>query len=356
MEVKGMMKRFTAVLLICCMVFSLAACGKKKQDVLGKKDTGQTSQKEETNTQGTKNEAVLKIGFSTDASDPRVQSAELFRDLVEEQTQGRIQVELHPDGELGSDAELIQGVIGSTLDMTVSSAGNFANYVGNVGVSAFPFLFSDFEQAWDFIDGKEQQEIEKELEEYNIKVLAHFDNGFRCVTTSKDAGPVQSVADMEGLKIRTPENQIVMETLSALGAKPYVLGFTQLYDALKQGDFDAQENPIPVIYNHKLYEVQANLAITNHSYDAMPFVIRHDLWNELSKEDQLIIQASAVEAQQKNRQMIQEQTEEYLQKLEKKGMKITYPDLEEFKEATAKVYDYFSSSYGKELMESLKNK
>lgn len=348
--------RFTAILLICSMVLTLAACGKQKPDSSVKQDNSQISQTEQTDSPNKKHTAILKIGFSTDASDPRVQSAELFRNLVEEETQGRIRVELHAGGELGSDAELIQGVIESSLDMTVSSAGNFANYASNVGVSAFPFLFEDFEKAWEFIDGKEQQEIEKELGEYNVKVLAHFDNGFRCVTTSKEAGPIQSVADMEGLKIRTPENQIVMETLSALGANPHVLGFTQLYDALKQGEFDAQENPIPIIYNHKLYKVQANLAITNHSYDAMLFVIRNDLWSEFTKEDQLIIQASAIEAQQHNRELIQKQTTEYLQKLEKKGMKITYPDLEEFKDATAKVYDYFSTSYGKDLMEKLKNK
>lgn len=350
-----MKKRVLAVLLICCMVFSLTACGEKKTKSTGSGDDSQaTDQAEQTDPPETKNQVVLKIGFSTAESDPRVQSATLFKEQVEEQTQGRIQVELHANGELGSDAELIQGVISSTVDMTVSSAGNFAGYVHNVGVSAFPFLFSDYEQAWDFVDGKKQQEIEKELEEHNIKVLSHFDNGFRCVTTSKSAGTIQSVADMKGLKIRTPDNQIVMETLSALGAEPSVLEFTQLYDALKNGEYDAQENPIPVIYNHKLYKVQANLAITNHSYDAMPFVIRHDLWQELSREDQLILQASAIEAQQHNRQMIQEQSKEYIGKLQKKGMNITYPDLEEFKKATEKVYDQFSSSYGKELMESLK--
>lgn len=352
-----MKKWLVAVLLVCLMVFSLTACGERKKNPSGNRaDSQASSQAEQTDLPETKNQVVLNIGFSTDESDPRVQSAALFKEQVEEQTEGRIQIELHAGGELGSDAELIQGVISSTVDMTVSSAGNFAGYVHNVGVSAFPFLFSDYEQAWDFIDGKKQQEIEKELGEHNIKVLAHFDNGFRCVTTSKTVGPIQSVADMKGLKIRTPENQIVIETLSALGAEPSVLEFTQLYDALKKGEFDAQENPIPVIYNHKLYKVQANLAITNHSYDAMPFVIRHDLWKELSREDQLVLQASAIEAQLHNRQMIQEQTQEYIGKLQEKGMNITYPDLEDFKKATEKVYDHFSSSYGKELMDLLKDK
>jgi len=78
---------------------------------------------------------------------------------------------------------------------------------------------------------------------------------------------VNKVADMKGLHIRTPANQIVMETMTALGANPEPLDFGKLPAALKAGQFDAQENPIPVIYNNKLYEVQKFLSITNHSYD-----------------------------------------------------------------------------------------
>lgn len=297
---------------------------------------------------------ALHIGFSTGEDDPRVLAAKQFKEEVEEKTEGRIMVYLHPDGELGSDAELIKGIIDESVDMTVSSAGNFANYVNEVGVSAFPFLFSDFEEAWTFMDSELMTTLDDKLEEYNIHVLSYFDNGFRCVTTSQKAGPVEKAADMKGLKIRTPENQIVMETMAELGANPHVYDFTKLYEALKNKEFDAQENPVPVIYNHKLYEVQSYLAITNHSYDAMPFVIRQDLWEDLKAEDQEIISAAAISAQERNRQMVKEQTEDYEKRLEKEGMTITYPDLEEFKEATVKVYDYFADSYGEELMEAVK--
>jgi len=352
------MKKWSKVLLLCSMMISLTACTNKPAE--GQTDDGKATEQtfEENMVQASSAEReeqlILKAGFSTDASDPRVKAAKTFKSLVEDQTNGQITVELYPNGELGADAELIQGVIEGNVDMTVSSAGNFANYVTKAGVSAFPFLFSDFEEAWEFVDGEVERQIEEELEEYNIKVLAHFDNGFRCVTTSEAVGPIYSVSDMSGIKIRTPENQIVMETLSTLGAEPYVLDFTKLYDALQNGEFDAQENPIPVIYNSRLYEVQSFLAVTNHSYDMMPFVIRADIWNSLTAQEQEILQSAALEAQNQDRKMIQTQTSQYIEMLEQKGMTITYPDLEEFKEATAEVYDYFSSSYGEELMELLK--
>lgn len=297
---------------------------------------------------------VLRAGFSTGASDPRVVATELFKEEVEAATEGRITIEIHPDGELGADSDLISGVVNGDVDITASSAGNFASYSPNVGISAFPFLFDDFDDAWRFVDSDTEIEAEKELENYNIKVLGHYDNGFRCVTTSEKVGPVSSVSDMNGLVIRTPENQIVMQTMLLLGAQPKVLDFTKLYDALKNGEFDAQENPIPVIYNNNLYEVQSNLAITNHSYDVMPFVIRQDVWDKLSDEDQNILLEAAKKAQEKDRELVKSQTEEYIQKLQDEGMTITYPDLDEFKKATETATDIFKDTYDVDLLKGVK--
>jgi len=297
---------------------------------------------------------VLKAGFSTNSSDPRVVATEQFKKEVEEKTEGRIQIEIHPDSELGADSDLIKGVVNGTVDITASSAGNFASYEPNVGISAFPFLFDGFEDAWEFVDGSVETKAESGLEAYNIKVLAHYDNGFRCVTTSDKVGPINSVSDMDGLVIRTPENQIVMQTMLLLGATPKVLPFNEVYDALKNGTFDAQENPIPVIYNNNLYEVQSNLAITNHSYDVMLFVIRQDVWNKLSEEDQKILEEAARNAEDTDRELIKNQTEEYVQKLEEAGMNITYPDLEEFRKATESAITYFRDSYDADLLKLLR--
>ena len=329
MKVKRILSAFFIIGLLCLM----GGCGSAKQE---------------------SGAIVLKAGFSTGESDPRVIATQLFKEEVEAQTEGRITIEIHSDGELGADSELISGVVNGEIDITASSAGNFASYAPNVGVSAFPFLFDDFEQAWDFVDSEEETEAEQELSDYNIKVLGHYDNGFRCVTTSEQAGPVNAVEDMNGLVIRTPENQIVMQTMLMLGAEPKVLDFTEVYDALKNQKFDAQENPIPVIYNSKLYEVQKNLAITNHSYDVMPFVIRKDVWEGLSAEDQDILLKAAKKAQEKDRELIKNQTEEYIQRLEEEGMTITYPDLDEFKEATAPVFDSFKDTYNIDLLEKIR--
>ena len=295
---------------------------------------------------------TIKLGYSTNSSDPRGVASKLFKEEVEKNSKGNIKVEIYDSAKLGSDTQLIEGVISGSVDMTVSSAGNFAVYATNVGVSALPFLFTDFAKAWKFMDSQIVADVNKDLEESNIVVLAHYDNGFRCVTTTKKA--VNKVADMKGLHIRTPANQIVMETMTALGANPEPLDFGKLPAALKAGQFDSQENPIPVIYNNKLYEVQKYLAVTNHSYDAMPLVIRKDLWKKLSPADQKIIKDAAVKAQNLNRKIVMEQTDSLVANLKKEGMTVTTPKLSEFADATKGVLDMFSDVYGKALMDKVK--
>ena len=295
---------------------------------------------------------TIKLGYSTNSSDPRGVASKLFKEEVEKNSKGNIKVEIYDSAKLGSDTQLIEGVINGTVDMTVSSAGNFGVYATNIGVSALPFLFTDFNKAWKFMDSQIVADVNKELENSNIVVLAHYDNGFRCVTTTNK--PVNKVADMKGLHIRTPANQIVMETMTALGAKPEPLAFSELPAALKAGKFDSQENPIPVIYNNKLYEVQKYLSVTNHSYDAMPLVIRKDLWKKFSAADQKIIKDAALKAQKLNRTLVRDQTRDLVKDLKAKGMVITNPNLKEFASATKEVLDMFSEVYGKELMDKVK--
>lgn len=293
---------------------------------------------------------TLSLGFSTSASDPRGVASEQFKNEVEKYTDGTVRISLYPDSEKGNDDELITGVTTGDIDMTISSAGNFTGYVNEVGISALPFLFDTFEQAWKFMDSDVVKNINHKLEDYNIYVLAHFDNGFRCVTT-KDK-PINTPDDMTDLNIRTPDNAVVKETMAALGALPKTLGFSELYNALKTGTFDAQENPIPIIYNNNFYEVQNCLAITNHSYDAMPFVISREAWNALTPKEQEIVQTAAINAQETNRKLNKEQTEEYISKLQTEGgMQVTYPDLEAFKKKTESVKNFFN--YDQKLLDSV---
>ncbi len=341
------MKKILAILVCMIMLFTSACSAKPAAPV--EPAAGEPAANEPMGPNVT-----LKIGYSTNEQDPRGLASQKFKEAVEEKTAGTVKVEIYPSGQLGGDAALIEALAldSGTVDIVVTDASNFATYEPKMGISALPFNFKGFDDAWAFMDSEIVAEVEKLMLDDNMRVLAHFDNGFRCVTTSKKE--VKSPADMKGMLIRTPENPVIMATMRALGANPQPLAFSELYMALQQGTYDAQENPVPVIYNNKLYEVQSYLSITNHIYSGMCFTISESVWNKLSPAQQEVVAAEAKTAQDYNRDLNRKMTEDLLSKLEGEGgMTILKPDLAPFVEATKSVSESLKDSYGEELLKQL---
>ncbi|MGN0975746.1 MAG: TRAP transporter substrate-binding protein [Gemmiger sp.] len=344
------MKKVLALAMSAAMMLGLAACGgsaSSTSTAASTADSSASSEAASTDAGAPVGDSItLKFGFSTNEEDPRAKAAAQFKAEVEEKTGGAITVELYPSGQLGGDADLINSLSldSGTVDIIVTDASNFATYEPKMGISALPFQFEDFETAWAFMDSDIEAAAEEGLVAQNMRVLAHYCNGFRCVTNSK--GPIESPADMQGLLIRTPENPVIMATMTALGANPQPLSFSELYQALQQKTYDAQENPIPVIYNNNLYEVQEYLSVTNHIYSGMCFTIAESTWNKLSAEQQQIVSDAAKSSAEYDRELNAQQTEDLVSKLEEAGMKINYPELQPFADATASVLTDNADTYG----------
>ena len=349
------MKKVLAMVLAAVMILALAACGGSSAPAPTSAPASNTPAAPADNAGAANDPSVtLKLSFSTNEQDPRALASVQFKEEVEAKTNGSVKVEIYPSGQLGGDADLINSIAldSGTVDIIITDASNFATYEPKMGISALPFLFSGFDDAWEFMDGEIQAAAEAGLLAQNMRVLAHYDNGFRCVTNSK--GPVETPADMAGMLIRTPENPVIMATMSAMGANPQPLAFSELYQALQQGTYDAQENPIPVIFNNKLYEVQGYLSVTNHIYSGMCFTIAESTWQKLSADQQEIIAAAAKASAEEDRTMNRQQTEDLVSELEKAGMKINNPELAPFADATASVLTDNADTYG-ELLDQLKS-
>ena len=324
------MKKIFALVLTLAMMFTVCAVAASADDAI-----------------------VLKIGVSTADTDPRNIAAKSFADEIAEKTNGAVKAEVYPAGQLGGDGQLVESMVldSGTVDIVITDASNFGTVVADMNISGLPFLFSDFDAAWAFMDGEVEAAAEAQLLDYGIRVLAHYDNGFRCVTNSK--GPVESPDDMKGMLIRTPENQVIMATMSALGANPQPLAFSELYQALQQKTYDGQENPIPVIYNNKLYEVQEYLSVTNHIYSGMCFAIAESAWQKLTPEQQEIVAEAALASGAYDRQMNRQQTDDLVANLEEAGMKINYPDLAPFSAASKTVIEENALGISEDLLAAL---
>ena len=325
------MKKILALVMALTMIFALTAVSASADDAI-----------------------VLKIGVSTADTDPRNIAANDFAKEIEEKTNGAVKAEVYPSGQLGGDGQLVESlaVNDGTVDIVITDASNFGTIVPDMNISGLPFLFADFDAAFAFMEGDIEAAAEAELLELtDVHVLTHYSNGFRCVTNSK--GPVETPDDMKGMLIRTPENQVIMATMTALGANPQPLAFSELYQALQQKTYDAQENPIHVIYNNKLYEVQEFLSVTNHIYSGMCFAIAESTWNKLTAEQQEIVAAAAQASGDYDREMNRQQTEDLVANLEAEGMKINYPELAPFSAAAQSVIEENALGISEDLLTAL---
>ena len=209
-------------------------------------------------------EYKIKVAYISSESHPTAQAMTGFAKDVDSASKGRIKVELYPNGQLGSDRELCEGVQMGTIQMVVSSTSALAGFDKRIQVLDLPYLFTTRKAAFDAVDGELGKKLNSYLEKKGFLVLGYQENGFRHVTNSKR--PIKTPADLKGLKIRTMENPMHIAFFKELGANPTPMSWGELYTALQQGTVDAQENPYAMIDDGKFYEVQKYVSETGHVF------------------------------------------------------------------------------------------
>jgi tripartite ATP-independent transporter DctP family solute receptor len=243
-------------------------------------------------------EKTMRIGHLNPAGPTESHSGAMtavFKALVETATNGEIMVELFPNGQLGKDNEVIQQVRDGIVESSISSSGGVAQHYPLIGVFDLPFLFPNIDVAEEVIDI--DSEFGKALaadihDKTGLKVLGLLDSGgFFAFTNSKK--PIRSVADMEGLRIRTMTLPTHEAIIASLGGQPTALPWAEVYTALQTGVADGQMNPIPIIAFAKFDEVQEYLSITNHIITPYVWFINQDFYDSLTPEQQQIVDWAA---------------------------------------------------------------
>jgi len=342
MKKKGL-KLLSLLVMVLFTVTLLAGCSGEAK----KEEPKQEEQKE-----AKVEKIVLKAASTPPADHPYNLGLIEFGKLLKERTNGKFEVETFPAASLGSEREAIEGIQMGTLDLTVVSTAPLAGFSDAFLVTDLPFIFKDYDHVYKVLDGEIGQSIMKKLEGTGIVGLAFWDNGFRNITNSKR--PIVKPEDMKGIKIRTMENQIHMDSFRQLGADPTPMAFGELFTALQQKTVDGQENPLPIIATSKFYEVQEHLALTGHFYAPAPLLISQALWDKLTPEEKEIFQKTANDARDIERKMITDMEAKLVEELKAQGMKVTEPDKAEWQKAMAPVYDKWQDKIGKDLIEQVK--
>jgi tripartite ATP-independent transporter DctP family solute receptor len=296
---------------------------------------------------------ALKLGYSSPTANPWHTCAEKFALYVNEKTGGNVTVDLFPAEVLGSDKQMAESIKMGTLDMHIAPQGVVASYEVKMAALELPFLFDSPEKVAVLLDGPIGEELAKDLPAKGIRVLAYWENGLRHITNNKK--PIEKPEDLKGMKIRTPENKMTISIFKALGANPAPLTYSELYLALSQGVFDGQENPITNIHASKFYEVQKFISLTYHKYEGKPFTISEKVWKTLKPEVQKAIQDGAKIYAIENRAMFKESDAKLLEDLKARGMKVSTPAIQPFREATKSVYAEWEQTLGKDFVAKVVN-
>lgn len=341
------MKKIGAMFLGGIMAITLAACGKSSQPAINSQtepagnveDKGEQEDKETVKTQ--EQEIVIQIGFENSISEPIGQALEYWQKLVKEKGDGSIRLELYPDSQLGNKNDLIDSMLLGEPVCTLADGAFFVDYgVPDFGITMGPFLFDTWEDCWTLLDSEWYAQQEAALEEKGLKLLtSNWIYGARNLLTTK---PVGAVADLKGMKIRVPANQIQAKGFEVLDAAPVGMAFGEVYQAIQSGTVEGVENVLSGLYGQKLHEVAPYLLMSGHVKNFCVWLVSADFFNSLTPEQQELLLTTGEEAGFYNNDLQNESAEEYLQLLIEEGVTVTEMSQqleEEFKEKAQAFYE-----------------
>lgn len=327
------MKKIIAFLLVCTMlVILLSGCSQKSNDAGGASSSDKVIE--------------LKLGHIQSENDIWQDGALKFKEVVEAKSNGKMTVTIYPNSTLGADRDLAEGLQMGTVDFALI-AGVLGNFEPSIQLLELPYLFSSYEEYDKVVNGEVGQEIaDRVLNASGIRILTFWDRGPRHVTSNK---PINSIEDIQGLKIRLPEIKAMVDTWKAMGASPTTMAWNEVYTGLEQNVIEAQENPIPFIYGGRIHEVQDYIALTSHKYEYVTISMSDKRWESLNEEQRAIIEEAAQVATEYQNKLVNEKTDELLEIMKSEGLQVTTPNIEEFAKVAKTAHEEFAKTIDIEL-------
>ena len=274
-----------------------------------------------------------------------------FGEELERLSEGRLTIRPHYNNALGAEREVVEGMGFGLIDMGITSTGPMGGFVDAFMLFDLPYIFTSHAHVHGFLDSEHGDALAQQLaDEVDVKILGWMENGFRHNTNSVRA--LNSPEDLSGIRHRTQESRVQVDTWTALGANASPMAWTEVFTALQQGVMDSQENPIPTIYDVRFYDVQEYLNLTQHVYSPAPLMMGGALFNSLSEADQEIVLEAAALAVPVQREASMRMEEELIDRLVELGMTLTRPDLAPFQEAVQPVIADWTPTVGAELIEA----
>ncbi|SFU10417.1 TRAP transporter substrate-binding protein [Sedimentitalea nanhaiensis] len=252
------------------------------------------------------------------------------------------------NGQLGDEQATVNDLSIGTLDFSILAINNITPFSPSVGTLTLPYVILSLEDAITVTQGPIGQEmVENTVRDAGVRIIGWAYSGFRVLTNS--ARPVKTVADLEGLVIRVPPNEIMIATYKAWGVNPTPMAWSETFTGLQQKVVDGQDNPYITVYAMKFDEVQTYITNLRYLFSIEPLVVSEAVFQGLSSEDQAAVLAAGKSATDFSVQFLRNEEETIKAELVSRGMEISDPadnEAEFIKLATEAVWPQFYEPIG----------
>lgn len=333
------MKKLLVLLLALCLVFAFTACAADEPAPAPAPAPTETPEEPPAETPDD-TVYTLRAGHVLATEHPYNDGLLKLSELVAAATDNHVIIDVFGNSQLGNERDMIEGLQLGTLEMCLVSTAPLSGFTSDFLVFDLPYIFADTATARGCVDSEIGQGMLDALSEVGIKGLVYYENGFRNTTNS--LLPIEHPEDLQGVKIRTMENPIHMDTFREMGADPTPMAFGELFTALQQKTIDGQENPLANVYLSKFYEVQTYLSMTEHFYAPAPLIMSLEAFENLPAEYQTALVECAQEAREYERGLLDEMNKQLEADLVAEGMLVNTIDKAEFRAAVQGVYDKYT--------------
>ena len=261
-------------------------------------------------------------------------------DAVRKDTNGRLDVTVFPNNQLGGDTAMLQQLRSGALQVMTLDGGILEAVVPVAAIQSVGYAFVDSASAFRAFDGKLGAHVRGEIAAKGIHAFDKiWENGMRQITTSPK--PIRRADDLGGFKIRTPNSRMALDVFKSLGAAPTPLNFSELYTALQTHVVDGQENPLANIEFARFFEVQKYLSLSSHMWGGYWLLAESEWYNKLPGDIQAIVTRNASTITDRQRKDVMKLNDSLIGKLQSQGMTVNTLSAADRATMKAKLSDYY---------------
>lgn len=247
-----------------------------------------------------------------------------FVAALEEQSGGEMTGKLFLNGQLGDEQDTVTAAATGTLDFSILAINNITPFSPSVGTLTLPYVILSQEDAEKVTQGEVgEQMIAQTVEDAGVRIIGWGYSGFRVLTNSKK--PVSTVADLQGLVVRVPKNEIMIETYKSWGINPTPMAWGETFAALQQKVVDGQDNPYMTVYAMKFDEVQKYITNLRYIFSIEPLIVSEAMFEGLSEEQQSQVLEAGKAATMASAEFLRAEEAKIRDELVKRGMEISEP-------------------------------